>query len=99
VPRVEIPLARYGLVSVEEAAAIRGVSVRRVQQYVESGRIPVVVAGVGRNRKYLLARADVEAFEPKPPGQPPKVAAAPVSPARAGRTPRKQVARKKSRNP
>lgn len=69
-PVVAIPLSRFGLVTVEEAAALRGVSARRVQQYVEGGRIPVVVVGEGRNRKYLLARADVEAFAPEPPGAP-----------------------------
>lgn len=70
-PPVTESLSDYGLVTAEEAATMLAVSIRRLQQHTETGRIPVVIVGVGRNRKHLYARAKVAAFVPRPPGAPP----------------------------
>ncbi len=68
----EIALSKFGLLTVEEAAARRGCAVRTVQRWIEDGLIPCVPVGpAGRNRKYLVQVTDLDAFEPAPAGAPP----------------------------
>lgn len=66
----EIPLSRFGLQTVAEAAEEKGVKVRTVQKWIEKGLLPVIVVGTGRNAKFLLARRDVQKFNPRPAGRP-----------------------------
>lgn len=69
-PVIEIPHATLGLLSVGDAAALRGVNVRTVQRWVSDGLIPAVVSGAGKRVAYLLRRADVEQFRPRSVGAP-----------------------------
>jgi hypothetical protein len=56
------------LVSQQQAAKMRGVSIQAIQYLVKRGRFTVVEVG-GRK---LLFRKEVEAFEPLPAGRPRK---------------------------
>jgi excisionase family DNA binding protein len=67
----EVPLSKFGLYTVEEAARERGVSARTVQRWIENEGIAVVPVGPeGRNRKYLVIANEVVAYEPGPVGAP-----------------------------
>ncbi len=59
-------------IDVSEAAALLGVSERRVQIFIAEERFPVVKIG----RIYLMLRPDVEKFgrQPRARGRPPKKA-------------------------
>jgi hypothetical protein len=66
-------LADVGLMTVAEAAELKGKGPRAVQRWIADGHLkPVALhVGVGGNRvMYLLKIKDVEAFEPRPPGAP-----------------------------
>lgn len=67
---IEKKLSDFGLVTVEEAAAARGWAVRTVQRWIADDLLPAVAVGEGRNRKHLLAAADVDAFTPPARGAP-----------------------------
>jgi excisionase family DNA binding protein len=67
---VAIPLARFGLLTVEEAAERRGVSPRTVQRWIEDGGLNHVPVGEGRNRKFLVVAEELDAFQPAPVGAP-----------------------------
>jgi excisionase family DNA binding protein len=55
-------------VSVNEAAAIKGVTRQRILQYINDGRLPAQkFADV-----YMIRRQDLDAVELKSPGRPPK---------------------------
>jgi excisionase family DNA binding protein len=56
------------LLTTAQAAAITGVGMRTMQEYVERGRI----AAIRPARDYLMTVADVLAFERPPQGRPPK---------------------------
>ena len=67
----EIPLSKYGLVTVDDAAATKGWAVRSVQNWIAAGLIPFVRAGTGRRCVYLLREEDVKTFIPPARGRPP----------------------------
>lgn len=79
----ELPLSRFGLMTVGEACARYGWAAKTVQNWVRAGLLPAVVVGAGRGGgSFLLPAADVEAFTPPPRGRPP---AKPKKPAPKGR--------------
>jgi len=55
-------------ITVREAAATLGVSERRVQQYIQQGRLLAQKVG----NLYLIDRLELELFERRPPGKPRK---------------------------
>lgn len=57
-----------GYITVKEAASILGVTVSRVHDYIEDGRIPAVRA----SHVLMLPEKEVRTFEPKIPGRPRK---------------------------
>jgi excisionase family DNA binding protein len=65
-----LALAEFGLMTVDEAAALRGCDPSTVRRWASRGEIPVLVVGEGRSAKFLLRKADVEAFAPNPVGAP-----------------------------
>lgn len=67
-----IPLDSLGLVTVDEAARMRGVHRRTVQNWIAAGLIPAVAAGGEQKVTYLLRRRDVERFNHPAPGRPAK---------------------------
>lgn len=71
-PEIETyALAEFGLVTVAEAAELKGRGVRAVQRWIADGQLKPVKVEVGGGRVlYLLKRKDVEAFEPRRPGAP-----------------------------
>ena len=56
------------MVSIKQAAKMRGVSMQAIQYLIKQNRFTVVEVG---ERKYLF-RKEVEAFEPRAPGRPRK---------------------------
>jgi excisionase family DNA binding protein len=56
-----------GILNTEEAAERLGVSPRRVQQLVKSGRLPAREFG----GSYVIATSDLKLVEDRPPGRPP----------------------------
>jgi excisionase family DNA binding protein len=65
------------LLTPARAAALLGVSRRRVAEFIASGRLPAVnLGGEGRGARYVLRREDVERFaaETRKPGPPRKTA-------------------------
>ena len=68
----EIPRAELGLMTVSEAAELRGWVVRTVQKWIADGLLPVVCAGDGRRGVYLLRVKDVKTFTPPTRGPKPK---------------------------
>jgi hypothetical protein len=64
------------LVSQQEAAEMRGVSIQAIHSLVKRGRFTIIEVG---RRKFLL-RKEVEAFEPLPVGRPRKDSAIDQSP-------------------
>jgi excisionase family DNA binding protein len=81
-----VSLSAYGLLTVPEAASLRGVSERTVQRWVETDGIPVVLLGTDRNRVYLIPAKELGTYEPRKPGAP------------EGNQYAKKKPRKKSRN-
>ena len=71
------------LISQADAAKLRGVSRASINELVTRGRLKTI--GIGG--KVFLYRSEVEAFEPKPGGRPPKPKAgqAEAKPAKAAR--------------
>jgi predicted site-specific integrase-resolvase len=65
-----IPLAKFGLMTVEDAAAHHGCSVRAVQKWIGDGLLSVVVIGGGKRVIHLLRTADVKAFAKPTRGRP-----------------------------
>jgi excisionase family DNA binding protein len=55
------------ILNTEEAAARLGVSARRVQQLIKSGRLPAREFG----GSYMIAAGDLKLVEDRPPGRPP----------------------------
>ena len=60
------------ILSTEEAAARLGVSARRVQQLIQSGRLPAREFG----GSYMIAAGDLKLVEDRPVGRPPTKKAA-----------------------
>ena len=57
------PPAAGDLLSPQQAAAIIGVSRRRVRDFIAAGRIAAVnLGGAGRGARYVLRRDEVERF-------------------------------------
>ncbi len=54
--------------TVAEAAAVKGVSTRRIRALCEAGRIRAEKVG----RDWLIDPKALDRFEPLPPGRPPK---------------------------
>lgn len=66
----ELPLSGFGLLSVEDAAARRGVSPDTIRSWFKKG-LPVVPVGKGRNRTvHLVPIKALDAFTPGPRGAP-----------------------------
>jgi excisionase family DNA binding protein len=57
------------VLTTEQAAERLGVSARRVQQLIKSGRLPAREFG----GSYMILAADLKQVEMRPPGRPPKV--------------------------
>lgn len=67
------------ILTTREAAELLGLSTRQVCEHAEAGRL----AGRKANaRLWLFRRADVVAFEPRPPGRPKEETAPPKKPTR-----------------
>lgn len=65
-----VSLEKYGLISVEDAAARRGVSDETIRTWLRKG-LPVVPVGKGRNRTvHLIPIKDLDAYQPAPVGAP-----------------------------
>jgi excisionase family DNA binding protein len=62
-------MKKDSLITTEDAAEILEVSVRQIQRYIQSGRLPYE-RRVGR--LYLLNKTIVERFEKNSPGKPKK---------------------------
>ena len=71
-PVREISLESLGLISVEDAAALKGVTPRSVQRWIADGLLPAIQAGSGNKLVYLLRRRDVERFTVPARGRPAK---------------------------
>ena len=56
------------VLNTEQAAKRLGVSARRVQQLIKSGRLPAREFG----GSYMIAPGDLKLLEMRPPGRPPK---------------------------
>jgi excisionase family DNA binding protein len=69
-PMRVVALADVGLMSVEEAAAVKGCDPSTVRRWASRGDIPVIVVGTGRSAKFLLRKTDVDGFTPGPVGAP-----------------------------
>jgi hypothetical protein len=66
-----VPVEKFGLLSVEDAATRRGVSDETIRVWIRNG-LPVVVVGKGRNRTvHLVPIAALDAYQPGPRGRPP----------------------------
>lgn len=65
-----IPLADFGLCTVEEAAERLHSNVRSVQRWIARGLIPAVIVRGGERPWYLLRLVDVGRFQPPPVGYP-----------------------------
>ena len=81
------------LVSQQQAAKMRGVSIQAIQYLVKQGRFTVVEVG---ERKYLF-RKEVEAFESLPLGRPRKDSVA-AKPPQGSKTAKRRSA-SKTRSP
>lgn len=68
---VDVPAGDW--ITLAEAAALLGLTKRRVQVFVKAGRLPATRVGI----QFLVRRADVLAFAPGKPGRPPKTTPAP----------------------
>jgi len=93
-----VELSAYGLLSVADAAARRGVSARTVQRWVAIGAVPVALAAAGRNGTggvYLIPVKELDAYAPGPMGAPPGNE---FSKKKDAKTPRKTRVRKVSGN-
>jgi excisionase family DNA binding protein len=73
------------VLSTEQAAQRLGVSARRVQQLIKSGRLPAREFG----GSYMIAAGDLKLVESRPPGRPPTKPKA--EPAKAPRKSRKKA--------
>lgn len=63
------------LLTPARAAALLGVSTRRVLDFIKTGRLPAQnIGGVGRGARYVIKRADAEhlASKQRQPGRPRK---------------------------
>jgi excisionase family DNA binding protein len=69
-PMRQVALADVGLMTVEEAAAVKGCDPSTVRRWASRGDIPVIVVGSGRSAKFLLRKTDVDGFTPGPVGAP-----------------------------
>lgn len=65
-----LKLSEFGLMTVEEAATVRGCDPSTVRRWASRGEIPVLQVGTGRSAKFLLRKSDVDGFSPKPVGAP-----------------------------
>lgn len=64
-----LPLSQFGLLTLDEAAALRGVDPRTVRRWIASDLLPAVaVTGPGRV-VYLVRAADVRRAKPERPGR------------------------------
>lgn len=58
----EFSLSEHGLETVADACARKGWAARSVQNWINAGLLSVAVVGSGRTRKFILRKADVDAF-------------------------------------
>lgn len=66
----EIPLAKSGLITVEEAAEKLDCAVRTFQKWIEDGLIQVHVVGTGKRKSFLIRKEDLKSFERPKMGRP-----------------------------
>jgi predicted site-specific integrase-resolvase len=66
-----IPLSDFGLMTVAEAAAHRGITPRAVLNWINAGLLPVTVAGTGLKRVYLIPTHEVKRLESPKKGRRP----------------------------
>lgn len=71
-PIKQIPLSAVGLLTLPEVAERLECSLSAVQKWTASGRLPVVVAGSGSRRTYLVREKDLKGFTRPPMGRPRK---------------------------
>lgn len=60
---VEVPLSAVGLLTLAEVAERLECSLSAVQKWTAAGRLPVVVAGTGSRRTYLVREKDLKGFK------------------------------------
>lgn len=68
----ELPLSRFGLVTVDEIAAKYGVGPRAVQNWIRDGLLPAVVVGSGNRATHLVPAASLRGFAKPKKGPVPK---------------------------
>jgi hypothetical protein len=68
----ELSLERFGLLSVEKVARMKGRDVRAVQRWIAGGLIPAVVISSGNRAVYLIPRKAAERFVTPARGRPRK---------------------------
>jgi predicted site-specific integrase-resolvase len=67
---VEIPLSDVGLLNLQDVAARLQCSLSAVQKWTAAGLLPVVVAGSGPKRTFLVREKDLKNFKRPPRGRP-----------------------------
>lgn len=65
-----IPLSDLGLLTVDDAAALRGVHERTIRAWVRQGRLPVVLVGSSNRQTLLFRKRDVERVKAPARGRP-----------------------------
>ncbi len=71
-PIHEVPLSAVGLLTLPQVAAKLGCSLSAVQKWTAAGRLPVVVAGTGSRRTFLVREKDLKGFKRPAMGRPRK---------------------------
>ncbi|MFO0806015.1 MAG: helix-turn-helix domain-containing protein [Gemmataceae bacterium] len=67
---VEVPLSAVGLLTLAEVAERLECSLSAVQKWAAAGLLPVVVAGSGSRRTYLVREKDLKGFTRPTMGRP-----------------------------
>lgn len=70
---VEIPLSSVGLLTLQDVAGRLECSLSAVQKWTAAGLLPVVVAGSGPKRTFLVREKDLKSFKRPPRGRPAQV--------------------------
>lgn len=66
----EVSLSKFGLLTVRQAAELRGVDRKTIQRWVGAGHVTAVPLDMGgKHGAYLVIEAEVKAFVPEPAGR------------------------------